>query len=68
MRATYVVHIAAGSLSLIAGFVALYAAKGDATHRRAGMLFVYAMLVMATAGLSIAVVRGVAPAVNVPAA
>jgi uncharacterized membrane protein len=68
MSATYVVHIVAGSLSLIAGFVALYAGKGDYIHRRAGMVFVYAMLVMAAAGLGIAIVRGVAPDVNVPAA
>jgi hypothetical protein len=68
VRATYVVHIVAGSLGLIAGYVALYSAKGKAVHRRAGMAFVYAMLTMCAAGLTIAVVRGVAPAVNVPAA
>jgi hypothetical protein len=40
------IHIAAGALAIIAGAVALYAAKGAALHRRSGMLFVYAMLVM----------------------
>jgi len=68
MRAAYVVHIVAGSAALIAGFVALYAAKGASVHRKAGMLFVYAMLAMCVAGFALTVVRNVAPAVNVPAA
>ena len=67
MRMAYVVHILAGSLSLLSGYVALYAAKGERLHRRAGMAFVYAMLTMCVAGTTIAAVRGVAPAVNVPA-
>jgi hypothetical protein len=68
MKLTYVIHIAAGSLALLSGYVALYAAKGASLHRRAGMLFVYAMLVMCVAGTTIAAVRNVAPAVNIPAA
>ena len=67
MRLALVVHIVAGSLSLVFGYLALYARKGDELHRRAGMGFVYAMLTMATVGTLIAAVRGVAPALNVPA-
>ncbi|MGH8249825.1 MAG: hypothetical protein ACREVI_03850 [Steroidobacteraceae bacterium] len=37
-------------------------------HRRSGSFFVYAMLVMATGGLLVAAVRGVAPAINIPIA
>jgi uncharacterized membrane protein len=65
---TYVVHIAAGVLVVLAGFVALYTTKGAPLHRRAGMVFFYAMLTTALFGITIAVVRDVAPAVNVPAA
>src|SRR3712207_3839891 len=68
MGSAYLVHIAAGGLALVAGFVALYAAKGATIHRKAGTVFVYAMLAACVAGFAIAVVRGVAPAVNVPAA
>jgi uncharacterized membrane protein len=60
-------HIAAGLLGLLAGYVALYAAKGAPLHRKAGMVFVYAMLAMCPAGLMISAVRGVAPAINIPA-
>ncbi|MFN2565241.1 MAG: hypothetical protein ABR499_09565 [Gemmatimonadaceae bacterium] len=67
MRVTLVVHILAGSLALVSGYVALYAAKGGPLHRKSGMLFVFAMLPMAVFGMTIAAVRGVAPAVNVPA-
>jgi uncharacterized membrane protein len=67
VRMTYVVHILAGSLALAFGYVALYAAKGSALHRKSGMLFVCAMLVMCSFGTLIAIARGVAPAVNVPA-
>ena len=67
MRVTYVVHILAGSLALGFGYVALYAAKGAKLHRKSGMLFVYAILTMCAFGVLIAMVRGVAPAINVPA-
>ena len=40
------VHIVAGGLAIILGAVALSVKKGGTTHRRAGMLFVYAMVVM----------------------
>ncbi len=68
MRATYVAHIVAGGLGLAFGYVALYAAKGGTLHRRSGILFVYTMLAMTFFGGLIAAVRGVAPAVNIPAA
>jgi hypothetical protein len=67
MRLTYLVHILAGSLALASGYVALGAAKGAVLHRKSGMLFVYAMLTMCVFGALIAMVRGVAPAVNIPA-
>ncbi len=44
------IHIAAGILAIVFGFVALLAPKGAAMHRRIGLLFVYAMLVMGTLG------------------
>ena len=68
MRMTYVVHIVAGSLGLVSGYLGLFAAKGGALHRRAGIVFVYAMFVMCLGGLTIAIVRDVAQAINVPAA
>jgi hypothetical protein len=67
MRLIYIVHIVAGSLGLLSGYIALYAAKGAALHRRSGMVFVYAMLTMAVFGTTIAAVRNVAPAINIPA-
>ena len=41
------IHIAAGGLALVLGAVALLVKKGGTIHRRSGLLFVYAMLVMA---------------------
>jgi hypothetical protein len=67
VRMTYVVHIAAGGVGLLSGFLALYAAKGAPLHRRSGMAFVVAMLTMCFFGTLIAAVRGVAPAINIPA-
>lgn len=68
MRITYFVHILAGTLGIVSGFVALYTTKGARLHRRIGMVFVCAMLTTSLFGVTIAAVRGVAPAVNVPAA
>lgn len=40
------IHIAAGGLAIVLGAVALSVRKGGSIHRRSGLLFVYAMLVM----------------------
>ena len=46
------IHIAAGGLAIVLGSVALFVKKGGTIHRRSGLLFVYAMLVMgATASI-----------------
>ena len=68
MQTTLYLHIFAGALALVFGYVALFASKGSRLHRRSGRLFVYAMLAMALGGFVIAAGRSVAPAINVPAA
>ena len=68
MRITVMtLHIVAGGVGLLSGFVALYAAKGAQLHRASGTLFVYSMVTMAMLGVAIAAVFGPAAAVNVPA-
>ena len=49
-------HIAAGAVALVCGYVALYALKGAALHRKSGMLFVCAMVVLGLSGASIAAI------------
>lgn len=49
------IHIIAGLLALIAGAVALYAAKGQKVHRKSGMVFAIAMLVMSSTGAVMAI-------------
>jgi len=67
MRTTLLtVHITAGGLAIVSGFVALYAAKGARLHRSSGMVFVYAMLAMSLIGATSAVVWNRGPLVNVP--
>ena len=48
------VHIAAGLLALVCGAVAMCASKGGKLHRRTGTVFVYAMMVMAATGATLA--------------
>ena len=60
------VHVAAGTIAIVTGFVALYALKGGRLHRRSGMAFVFTMLVMSLTGAVIAVGRPGA-ALNMPA-
>lgn len=43
----YVLHIGAGTIGLGSGLVAAFAAKGGYLHRKAGIVFVASMLVMA---------------------
>lgn len=68
MRLTLVAHILAGSIGLIAGYIALHAAKGAPLHRKAGRVFVAVMLAMTFTGVVLAAVRGAAPEINIPAA
>lgn len=52
-------HILAGSLALLAGYLALFSAKGATLHRRSGRIFVATMLTMSLTGAWIAYVRDV---------
>jgi uncharacterized membrane protein len=65
---TLLVHIVAGGLGLLSGYVALAATKGASLHRRSGMLFVCVMVTMSVTGMLISAFEGVAPAINVPSA
>lgn len=58
MRITLLIHITAGGLAIVAGYAALYAAKGRGLHRRAGAVFVYAMVVMGLFGAWMAAFKG----------
>jgi uncharacterized membrane protein len=60
------IHILAGSLAIVFGFIALYAAKGGRLHRRSGMMFVYTMIVMGVVGALAAAIWGRQPASNIP--
>jgi hypothetical protein len=52
------IHIAAGGLAIILGAVALSVTKGGTTHRRSGLLFVCAMLIMAVSASILSLLKG----------
>ena len=52
------IHIAAGGLAIVLGAVALSAKKGGTIHRRSGLLFVYAMLIMAASASILSLLKG----------
>ena len=52
------IHIAAGGLAIVLGAVALLVKKGGTLHRRSGLLFVCAMLVMGTTGSILGFLKG----------
>jgi hypothetical protein len=51
------IHIFAGGLAVALGYTALFARKGGALHRRSGLLFVYAMLIMGFSASILAFLR-----------
>jgi uncharacterized membrane protein len=57
MRAIFAIHIAAGTLALASGYLALWAPKGGAVHRKGGMVFAWTMLAMCVAGALLAALR-----------
>ena len=52
------IHVAAGLLATILGAVALSVKKGGNIHRRSGLLFVYAMLVMGVSASILSLLKG----------
>ena len=52
------IHIAAGGLAIVLGYIALSVKKGGTIHRRSGLLFVYAMLVMGTSASILGLRKG----------
>jgi uncharacterized membrane protein len=50
-------HVAGGAIAIVTGLVTLYAVKGSWLHRRSGIVFVCAMLVMSLSGAMIAIGR-----------
>ena len=60
------VHVAAGAVAILAGYIALFASKGARVHRRSGLIFAGAMLVMSLSGAFMAIGR-LGVEVNVPA-
>ena len=61
------IHIAAGGVAIVLGAVALTVKKGGTIHRRSGLLFVYAMLVMGITASILAFLKSPTDP-NVPAA
>lgn len=68
MPLTMLIHVLAGALGLLSGYVALSVSKGARLHRKSGTLFVWVMVTMSMTGLLVSAARGVAPAINVPTA
>lgn len=60
------VHVLAGALAILSGYVALFAVKGGKLHRKTGVVFVVSMLVMSLSGAVMAIGHPGA-AVNIPA-
>jgi len=52
------IHIAAGGLAIVLGAIALIVKKGGTLHRRSGLLFVYAMLVMGSSASILGFLKG----------
>ena len=52
------VHITAGLIAIVAGFISIYALKGAMLHRKSGMIFVYAMLIMSSSSMVLATLKG----------
>lgn len=48
------IHMSAGSVALVTGAIGLIGKKGSLTHRQAGKLFVFSMVIMAISGALIA--------------
>jgi hypothetical protein len=55
---TLLIHALPGGVGIVTGFLALSVAKGGGVHRKSGLLFVGAMILLALSGAVIAAVGG----------
>lgn len=55
------IHIIAGSIAIVAGFISVFAVKGLKLHRKSGMIFVYSMVVLSLTGAVIATLKHQTP-------
>src|SRR5688500_182689 len=51
------IHIIAGVMAIISGFIAVFVIKGMWLHRRAGIVFVYSLVILGLTGAVIGVLR-----------
>lgn len=51
------IHIVAGSISLISGTINIFRRKGDKIHRNVGAFFFYGMLINAVAGFTMSILH-----------
>jgi len=51
------VHIIAGSIAIVAGFISVFVVKGLKLHRKGGIVFVYSMVVLSLTGALIATLK-----------
>jgi hypothetical protein len=58
LKGALLVHVGAGTVGLVTGFVAVLAAKGGSLHRKTGSIFVYAMMTMGLVASAIALYEG----------
>lgn len=58
LQVALIVHVSGGAVGLISGFVAVVAPKGRPVHRKAGAVFVVAMMIMAAFAVIVAANRG----------
>lgn len=59
LLALLVLHIAAGTVGIMAGFAAILLKKGQQLHKRIGWTFLLSMLVLGTSGIIIALAKNI---------
>ncbi|MBC3785063.1 DUF2306 domain-containing protein [Spirosoma utsteinense] len=52
-----ITHVAAGCLALLVGLIPMFSQKGNSLHKRAGMVFVYCMIIVAITALLLCVLQ-----------
>lgn len=52
-----ITHIATGCLALLVGLIPMFSQKGNSLHKRAGMVFVYCMIIVAITALLLCVLQ-----------
>jgi uncharacterized membrane protein len=57
LKTTLIIHVAAGMMALVTGFISIVTKKGQRIHIRSGKIYFIGMMVVAVTALTLSIIK-----------